>query len=488
MQENEFEKGLQKQMENFSVFPDVAVWQKVQSRISKKKRRRLLIFWLLAGLMIMGGASALFFLSQGNKALTKTSYPVKHTDDNVNGKMATVKKTTTSRGRVKILLAKKQAVKTIARPVRKLSSFSSDAKIASLQRYKNLDLSNKGSKQYLLGQPQPQAPNRFNTENNSLQQRNVPASSKNITNKPVAGMEGRKPLPPHRFLLPGKAEGKDSLQLRSASFVVKGSNNDTLNRTPKEPALKELSQKSAANKWKPGFTVYTGISGNIRQLGTASEKSAAVGPLGSSVAPSASSNTATPAAPQLEYNGGLSVGAGIYFRKALKDKFTITIGVDYHFMSARSMVGTKTDSTINIFDSVLQQATTANSFYRAGQSNTFSNKYHLIQLPVNLRLQLNGNTRHPLWLSLGLSPSFFIATDALYLNTKTNTYYEQNKQFNRFMLFGQTELLYVLTQKQKFQFAVGPALHYDFNSFSKPVIAHTQHLTFIGIKAAIQIK
>ncbi|MEJ7676246.1 MAG: hypothetical protein WKF59_26970 [Chitinophagaceae bacterium] len=151
-------------------------------------------------------------------------------------------------------------------------------------------------------------------------------------------------------------------------------------------------------------------------------------------------------------------------------------------MSARSTVGNKVTSTLNIYDSVLQKPTVVNPYYRAGQTTSFSNKYHLVQLPLNLQLQLNKNINKPLLFAFGLAPSFLISSNALYVNSNARAYYREKEQFNHFMLFGQSELLYTLSNRPKYQLQLGPALQYDFNSFSKPATNTRQHLIFTGLK------
>ena len=56
MQENEFEKRVQKMMEEWKVRPSVSVWSGVEKRIREKRRKRrwLLVIPMLAGLALGG--------------------------------------------------------------------------------------------------------------------------------------------------------------------------------------------------------------------------------------------------------------------------------------------------------------------------------------------------------------------------------------------------------------------------------------------------
>ncbi len=90
--------------------------------------------------------------------------------------------------------------------------------------------------------------------------------------------------------------------------------------------------------------------------------------------------------------------------------------------------------------------------------------------------------------SFGLAPSFLITTNALYVNSNARAYYREKEQFKHFMLFGQSELLYSLSNRPKYRVHIGPALQYDFNSFSKTATRTRQHLIFTGVKTNITLK
>ncbi|MEJ7829892.1 MAG: hypothetical protein WKF91_16915, partial [Segetibacter sp.] len=148
----------------------------------------------------------------------------------------------------------------------------------------------------------------------------------------------------------------------------------------------------------------------------------------------------------------------------------------------------KVNSTLNVYDSLLQKPTVVNPYYRAGQTTSFSNKYHLVQFPLNLQWQLNKNINKPLSFAFGLAPSFLISSNALYVNSNARAYYREKNQFKHFLLFGQSELLYTLSNRPKYQLEIGPALQYDFNSFSKTATHTKQHLIFTGLKTNITFK
>src|SRR5688572_4325654 len=69
MQENEFEKRLRQEMEEFKVRPSEDVWEKVEEQLRKKKKRRVVFFiFMLAGLSLLGYSG--YFLTKTNSRQT----------------------------------------------------------------------------------------------------------------------------------------------------------------------------------------------------------------------------------------------------------------------------------------------------------------------------------------------------------------------------------------------------------------------------------
>ena len=126
--------------------------------------------------------------------------------------------------------------------------------------------------------------------------------------------------------------------------------------------------------------------------------------------------------------------------------------------------------------------------YGNGQTTTFTNKYHVLQLPIDFGYRLNRNAQKPITYSLGVSPAFLISSQALYLNRSANVYYEDKHQFKNFLLFGQSSLTFTAIPASKYNITVGPVFRYGFNSFSKSQTGTNQHLLFTGIKTNIVLK
>jgi hypothetical protein len=486
MQENRFEKSVRMQMEDFTLVPNGEVWKGLEAKIRKERGRRLLFFWLFAGLLLFGSAGSFFFLNS-KKVLPLTNAPVDKKTvgkaspikrlKNVNNMVITQKGLSQNNAKLKKEIVQ-HSTQTIEnkRPAneRRSPSIATQRLAATADKVKQLDA---------LKQVDSESKNVNMYE--SVDNKNL------VSALPERKMEGRTELPPHKYLLSEirKQQRIDTTRKLTISAKDKTEMRDTSrilgNKAPKPSNQTEL------RKLVFGFGLQGGLSNNISGLGIGQKSLLAVDARNSASFPSTtppSSLSGLPTASRLQYKREGSWAVGVYLQKALAKRSALSAGVNYHFMSASSKVGNRVDSTLNVFDTVLLKSNNASSFYRSGQTTAYANTYHLIQIPITLQFQLNKNIQHPLQFSFGLSPSFLIGSNALYLNRNTNSYYREQDQFSRFLLFGQSGVVYVFKNSAAFQMSLGPTLQYSFNSFSKPAINTPQHLLFTGIKANIILK
>ena len=484
MQENDFEKRVRKQMEEFTLVPNDRVWQQVQDKIGKEKRRRLLFYWTFAALVVTGGLATFIFLNKSNTSEIKKRSSEKSSSYDLSSRKREIKKA------LETSIAKNDPLKEHTSTRRELLPPSVVTKANTTFHHKKSKSSNATGEQNARGGGVMTGVSTLDQQQQEILDQGKSAGSNSVKRSPLTQrMEGKANLTPHKYLLSetNRKLQTDTLQRSTASAELATEIRDTSALSKKENGIQQIKGKNI-RKWRFGFAVYGGVSDNITGIGLGSEKSLFTADANGAFSSPTSIASRVPPVSRLQYKSGASFGAGASVQKGLTRRLKITAGLDYHYMSARSQVGNKVDSGLNVLDSALQQTTTITPFFRGGQSTLYTNKYHLIQLPVTLQLQLNKNISRPLLLSLGLSPSFLVASNALYLNNKAAVYYREKKQFNQFMLFGQSELLFTVSNKPKYELNVGPTVQYGFNSFSKTETNTSQHLIFTGIKTNIIFK
>jgi hypothetical protein len=462
MQENEFEKRVREQMDEFSLVPNEAVWKQVEARIGGEKKKRTLLFWFVSALLLVGGITWWMIESRDN--VTR------------DGSIA----------------KSKPAIITSNKAEQQINDTNKIVESRSALRERSVDdkeNANKNKHTYttikteVRSSVNNETPSGGKTEKVLESKTPVVAGSLKPSKISSAIENESKEIALHKYYKSAEQLKADSLQ-RASAISKKTTSVDTLKVAPVAADIKHHE-----HKWKLGVTAFGGVSRNTNGIDLISAKSAQANAFYSFSSASPSTSGAVPVViPKLTYKRSASYGFGMFAERQIGKRTAISLGIDYHYFSSKSIVGNRVDSSLNLYDTALQKQTTVQSFYKVGQSTLFSNKYNLIQLPVNLLFRLNKNSSKPLLFSLGLSPSFLIASKALYVNRYKGIYYEEKQQFNNFLLFGQSGLLFTALDSKKCQFSLGPVVQYDFNSMSKWQTQTNQHLTFIGIKSNITFK
>jgi hypothetical protein len=461
MQENEFEKRVREQMDEFSLVPNEAVWKQVEARISGEKKRRLL-FWFVGALLLVGGITWWMIESP----------------DNVTRDVSIAK----SKPAIITSNITEQQINDTNKIVGSISALTK----RSVDDNEN---ANKNKQTYttiktdVRSSVNNETPSGNETER-VLESKTPVAASSSKPSKLSSVIENEsKEIALHKYYKSAEQLKADSLQ-RALARNKNTASVDTLKVASVIAGMKPLE-----HKWKLGIAAFGGVSGNTNGIDLISAKSVQAAAFYSFSSASPSTSGAVPVViPKLTYKRSASYGFGMFAQRQIGKRTAISLGVDYHYFSSKSIVGNRVDSSLNLYDTALQKQTTVQSFYKVGQSTLFSNKYNLIQLPVNLLFRLNKNSSKPLLFSFGLSPSFLIASKALYVNRYQGIYYEEKQQFKNFLLFGQSGLLFTPVDSKKYQLSLGPVVQYDFNSMSKWQTQASKHLTFMGIKSNITFK
>src|SRR5689334_14478436 len=73
MAENEFEKNVRREMDEFKVHPSEEVWSSIEKKIRENKRKRRIVFFVLFSViaLIMGGYAIYNFPGQKTKSQAK---------------------------------------------------------------------------------------------------------------------------------------------------------------------------------------------------------------------------------------------------------------------------------------------------------------------------------------------------------------------------------------------------------------------------------
>ena len=482
--QNEFEKKLKQEMETFSIQPNQKVWKEVELAISKEKRKRRLIFaWIFIGLLLSGGA----YISYNNLNINGSGI---ETAQNFSA----IKEKNIENNNLKINNNKQLNKKEI-----KNSSIDQKINNSSVDIEKRLN-GDEFSNDIKITEKQSvtiqKSSSKYIAPNNIAQVINQ--STNNLWNKKKGLFNATDTVNNSKII-----NSITSLQLenqhKNNSIVF--NNNEVRNATdtfvkvetdnlanvsdPKDtlanPHLTAAVLKKDIKKsnWKFGFLGSLGISNNLRSsspmIRNALQNSVvAVNPATFSQSPGLG----------LKYNNAFSLGIGLFAERRITNKFSLSIGFNYHYYGAQINVAGQMDSTFTLYDASLNTTSRISTYYTSGFDSKYLNKYHLFHLPINLKWNLNGNKKSAINAFAGISPSVLAGSNALYQNQNNSLIYKEEKQFNRFNLFIQGGLLFQV----KHNIQLGPVVHYSITNFSKSSTNTNQNLIFTGITGSYTLK
>ena len=470
MQENEFENSIRKKLDELQFVPNEAVWKQVNDRIEKDKRKRrfVIVFWLMAFLLAGGGAIMYFSgigdtnndlltrtdlttpnIQNENKrdsATSETKVDTKKTDDHKIDRSSALERTALNKTRADGRTFRNTVSKSPSKTAIPAAGIAYNNEQASIEKQ----------------QDEP----RTNTFNSSQSVTTEDTGTESATEKTIID-SAVKPLPEQEI----KTASTDT----SVSLA-------TNNNVP-------ASKKPANKKWTFGVSVFAGISDNIspiKILGNNSNMFADYSNAFPSQGTGGLNNSLSSL--KLKYKRGFSFSLSATATKQLSKRFSFSTGVEYLYLSSVSKVGNKSTTQASIYDSTLNKSAEVKEYFGSGETVSFVNKYHLVQIPLSVNFQLNKSVLRPILFNIGLSPGWLVGSKALYANDKERMYYEEDEQLKKFVLSGQFGLQFTIANSSRYRFTAGPAIQYSFTNIAKPVIQSEQHLISAGIKTNITIK
>lgn len=456
--QNEFEKQVQKKMEELQLVPSLPVWQKVEMQIRKKKNRRRLILWIPLLLLLISGSLWMGIDYYSNRIAYK----------NENGK------------------AQKQPSMAPGKPVNKTAESGKQILThtatqketgVEITKTKNTDFnfSNKPA-------TQKKSPQKINSRKESLfadkkktaakAEETVFAETKipyEVVQLPVE----QKNTTDASFKLIQNTDTANVASARKEKIEINISNPDSLKNdtaSTKKPDIK----KPAASKWKLNLVAASGLSGlNQFNLFKGDSLSTAASYSGGASASGGQINKGPS-----DIKKGFSFAVGAFAKKQLSKRTFFSAGLQYNYYS----------NTINVRDKINQNTVIMDVAVSRYYSNTtgalqpYRNQYHFISLPVTMDWQIL--KKKPLNFQAGLSLKYLIQTNGLIFDYNKQAYFNSKQAFNLTQLFSGFGFTYSVRMKQT-EWAFGPQLQYGLSRLEKNNSAY--HIFFYGLKAQWQL-
>lgn len=454
--QNEFEKQVQKKMEELQLVPSLPVWQKVEMQIRKKKDRRRLIFWIPLLLLLTGGGLWMGIDHYSNRLAYK----------NENGK------------------AQKQNSITPGKPVNKAAESGKQILThtatqketgVEITKTKNADFnfSNKPATQKKSSQKINSGKENSFAEKMKTSATDEETTLAEVSNEVVQLPVAQKNTTDASFKLIQNTDTANGTSVRKEKIEINISNPDSLKNdtaSTKKPNVK----KPAASKWKLNLVAASGLSGlNQFNLFKGDSLSTAASYSGGASAGGGQINKGPS-----DVKKGFSFAVGAFAKKQLSKRTFFSAGLQYNYYS----------NTINVRDKINQNTVIMDVAVSRYYSNTtgalqpYRNQYHFISLPVAMDWRLL--KKKPLNFQAGLSLKYLIQTNGLIFDYNKQAYFNSKQAFNSTQLFSGFGFTYSVRMKQT-EWAFGPQLQYGLSRMEKNNSAY--HIFFYGLKAQWQL-
>jgi hypothetical protein len=468
MDDKDFKKQVQHQLEELQFDPGEQVWPRVQSALQKDKRRRWFIwFWLLAAVVIGGGLVAYFTgkstatianerknsntvssanaqqLNDGNKNTTVidtlnnsvANNDVKNTDDKI--------KKETVNSNVSLALTG-----NITKSKEKESNKAINDKV---QNVKNETYTARNDKRQIFAKSRNKTKIKKtvagSNEDNSSGEFISAQSPDLVSDDGKVAMQIKKPGTVNEDVTVNEiAVTKDSALEKNKPLIT----------TPTDSTIKPATSKSTKpldKKWKLNITVAAGKSklGNTTIFGDASKSLRATNDaisFGTGGPASALPNLPT------SFSSGGAYNISLEAEKPLGKKVSFITGIGYQYLSVTQLTG-------NQLDSVSVQS------YTLGFFNNRRSDFHFLSVPAMLQFNVLQKNQFGIRARIGVNIMQLLASNAIVYDSSRRLYQVNNNVFNKTQVGLQGSLLFSYQFKNNLQLLAGPSFYQSFTQAGK---------------------
>lgn len=442
MQENNFEGQVQDRMEGFTINPSEKVWGNIQANMAGRKKSR---FGMLPAALLTACFLLMVFLLNDLERRQPAAVPPVASGINTTGQPATTMLVDLNK---KITLVPSQK--------------------NTIQSTGNVDLNEVGlnkTKQLVI------------TRENKINHLTKPATMVG-EGKEINKVKNKIEIEQDKDAV--KAETGETVTINenkkdSAHQKIEEQNLVKIN----DPAVKEINEQESVNKttvnkkgktkskWDFFVSVTAGrfSTGNryLGQIANSDYYSSQDALNNSGFPPSSASFKPSPVKP------GFSFSAVMKASRKFSAKSAIAIGIGYQYAGTSITTG-----------QLLSGSSREN--FATGSVNEFHNKYHFIQLPVEIQSMIGKGNKLPLYWNAGFSFSRLISADALQFDRSQGRYFKDNNYFNKNSIGISGGLSLAIFKKQQTQWLIGPQFYYSLTPVAGNGLYDKTHYSFLGIQ------
>ncbi len=474
---HEFEKNVQQRLDELKLRPSDAVWNNVEYSIRKDKRRRRMILWLPILLMFLG-TSGYFLINKNGFISAETA--VKKNQNNKNNTVSSTPESKQENNTANIKAQESQKDKNLELVTESPNNNTiSDKSITKNNSTKNSISNNKQSS--------------ILYKNNSSKRESILVNNENkaeVLNKDAQSFNPKETggvLPVSIDADPIKYSNADFSLIKSTTPFVSLTVPEKTNATLETPIvdMNNLSKSNQKNiyrssKWQWGLDLSVGTSAAASEVSflksAAMDNGGSVGVGGGN--PQASDHAST-------IDPGMHWSAGGFVQRNFTNSFSLSAGLQYSQFTTKIITGARVDSTRIFYNG--SNFAVVNNYYRNGKANEYVNRYHFLELPVDVHFKLNKSNNFPLYANAGLSMAWLLGTNSLNYDGSTGSYYQDGDLYNKTQIGFHGGLIFGVLNKTKHPMQIGPSMRYNFSRLLENSSSN-KHLVSFGIDFRLLLK
>lgn len=496
MPENDFEKQVQRLFDEMRIKPSEKVWPQIETKVKKDKNRRRFFLWLPAALVVLVAGG--YWLTQpvaNSEPPVAIATPVKNDDTKANESNVIAHGNDEAQA-VSNNTAKSKSTELAPQPPGNKPETDLSVRSPTTQTINDKAL------------PKQSNINVFSKEKQIVPS-STPDKAKNNDQAQLATIKTQSENP---VLLEATGSLKQPIPIVNNNTNVEGVLQKVAIRTPTLLIEKSVTSSGWVNKpavqlpkpkhWEWGVTGGAGISAmgesklnNV--FGLQSDFTQEVANniqfdarsssyYNQQLAPQTNALYAV-APPESIVKRDFSWYAGAFVKRKLNDRLSLSTGLQYHQYTTNRMVGDVNYQydVNNQFNVVALSNATKSSVARYSGAyiggKKYTNKFHLIELPIGIDWLVNKNGSVPLYINAGLQFSYLLNTNALHYDSKAGVYYEDKTYFRKFQTGLYAGIATRVFAKKPYAFNVGPTVSYNINNMFKTDMGTNQNLMFAGV-------
>ena len=468
MSGHEFEKQVRQKLNDLKMTPSAESWEGIEHKLRERRRRPVAFYWV--PLLLLGlAAGGYLFLNNEQKTILSDNNSTHHVK--VQPKANDVVSPKESLPRAESLSPEIENDEN-NQPV---TPGSEDASANLLK-----DASATGSKN--AQHKKINSSTRVFTENKTA---NTVEENNFLSIAPEKSSHGSlKNSPQER--LQNNPQGRNP-SLKISDFPVGTVTSASLislknNFKPAEPINKKLPAQKL-NKWSYGLSAFAGVTavneGHILNFNNAQVEDVSAVP---DFAPS------QPYKPS-SISPGFSFSAGAFVKRELSTRFSLSLGINYLQLNTRNKVGSQVNGTQIVNNGTRGYMMVANYFtVEQDKPSHYRNRYHFIELPVELHTKLNKSKKLPIHFNTGIAVSQLIKSNSLHFDGTTGIYYRNDKLLNQTQVAARTGISVGVLNKTTRPLWIGPSAKYNISKILQKDVAAKKNFMSFGIDVKMFIR